>query len=126
MLRNKRDSVLPPARLYRAELEWLKTQANQRNISFSEYLRLRLLHPGKLRRVSTRRAEEREKQGQENAGYPPPGESASSDNRSSVSSEPRRCIHGHAVFGGRFVNCVACQIQGLRIEGWGEGPLRSG
>jgi hypothetical protein len=35
MLRNRRDSVLPPARLYRAELEWLKSQANQRNISFS-------------------------------------------------------------------------------------------
>jgi hypothetical protein len=71
MLRNKRDSVLPPARLYRAELEWLKTQADQRNISFSEYLRLRLLHPGKLRRVSTKRAERLEKQGQKTPGIRP-------------------------------------------------------
>ena len=64
MVKRKRESVLPPARLLRTEL-WLKFAAKQRNLNFSEYLRLRLLHPSKLRRVSTRKPDEREKVRQE-------------------------------------------------------------
>ena len=74
MARTKRDSVLPPARLHKAELEWLKSQANQRHMSLSEYLRLRLLHPGKLRRVSTGKREQGEKQARKNAYRVPQGE----------------------------------------------------
>lgn len=43
-------------------------------MSFSEYLRLRLLHPGKLRRVGTRRTEETVKANRENAWCVPEGE----------------------------------------------------
>jgi hypothetical protein len=39
MPRTKRDSVLPPVRLRKAELERLKSQANHWDMTFSEYVR---------------------------------------------------------------------------------------
>src|SRR5215469_2242825 len=101
----------PPARLDKAELEWLKCQANQRNISFSEYLRLRLLHPGKLRRVSTRRREELQEQPRKNDWYMPPGETP----RTKRGASSPCCVHGFVVYMNSAPQCLICSSLGLQV-----------
>jgi len=111
MPRTKRHAVLPPTRLHGAELEWLKSQANQRNMSLSEYLRLKLLHPGKLRRVSTRRREEHPKEPRKNDWFVPPGETS----RTKRGAPNLRCVHGFAVHGNAVPQCLICSSLGLQM-----------
>ena len=111
MARSKRDSVLPPARLHKEELEWLKMQANQRDMSLSAYLRLRLLHPGKLRRVSTGGREELRKILGKNEGHVPPGEALANNRGRSII-----CIHGFTMYANFPILCPVCSQFGLQIR----------
>jgi hypothetical protein len=112
MARSKRDSVLPPARLHKEELEWLKMQANQRDMSLSAYLRLRLLHPGKLRRVSTRRREKKETQDQKNARHLPPREQSATD----CGYRAICCIHDFPLYANGATLCPICSKSGLQLR----------
>ena len=112
MPRTKRESVLPPVRLHRSELERLKSQANQWDMTFSAYLRLRLLHAGKLRRVSTRRREEGEKQDQKNARHLPPGEKLAKNRGYGTIW----CSHGFSSFANGVTYCPVCSVLGPEIR----------
>jgi hypothetical protein len=112
MPRTKRDSVLPPVRLHKAELERLKSQANQWDMTFSAYLRLKLLHPGKLRRVSTRGREEGEKRSRENGGRVPPGEKLASNRGYGTIW----CSHGYPSFANGVTYCPVCRVLGPQIR----------
>ena len=77
--KGKRSCVLPPVRLHPIELNWLKEEAKRRGLSFSEFARLRLLHPVTLRRqhpssVSTHLCIEPRKKQRKKGWYAPPGE----------------------------------------------------
>ena len=112
MARTKRDNVLPPTRLHDAELDWLKRQANQRHMSLSEYLRLKLLHPGKLRNVSTRGREEGQEQDQKNARHLPPGEGlAKNQGHGTI-----WCSHGFPSFSNGVTYCPVCSVLGPQIR----------
>ena len=92
--KGKRDCVLPPIRLHTVELNWLKQQAIERGLSFSEFARLRLLHPVTLRRkhpssVSTPLWIEARKQQRKKVGGAPPGETLAKDQTPKSEPPPR-------------------------------------
>jgi len=79
-------------------------------MSLSEYLRLRLLHPGKLRRVSTPKAKGTMKNTRENAWCVPEGE-----NPKSYAAWLKPCIHGYRSFANGATQCPVCRKFGLQM-----------